>query len=249
MQALVRGGVMELEHILKRISEGLIFVDKNSAIRNSSRNKKIIYLPGLTTIYEPQCAKELMDWWVEKYPADFKSAEKVHVNFSYPQHRGNKCDIVFTSDELNSEKPEWAIELKKIAFLGDNGKNNDYGPSKLISPFLKDRSVAHDVVKLKEADIARKKAVIGYGFNYSEASLKLALEKHPEYSVIIRTATKIVKSGGTLDNKLELAPLLEIADFIVSKLDYVKPLVTLPFTGAWRHPLGGDGVIFAWELK
>jgi hypothetical protein len=109
--------------------------------------------------------------------------------------------------------------------------------------------VAHDVVKLKEANIARKKAVIGYGFNYSEDSLRIALEKHPKYSDRIKTALKIVKSGGTSDNKLELKPLLEIADFIVSKLNYVSPLVTIPFTGAWRHPLGGDGIIFAWEFK
>jgi len=239
---------MELSHILKRIAEGLIYVDKNAEIYNSSR-KGIKYLPGLTTIYEPQCAKELMDWWVAKYPDDFKSIKDVYVNYSYPMHAGNKCDIVFTADKINAKKPEWAIELKKIAFLGDNGKNNDYGPSKLISPFLKDRSVAHDVVKLREADIARKKAVIGYGFNYSEESLNIALEKHPKHLGIIKTAIKIVKSGGTLDNKLELAPLLEIADFIVSKLDYVKPLVTIPFSGAWRHPMGGDGVIFAWEFK
>jgi hypothetical protein len=239
---------MDLSHILNRIAEGLVYVDKNAEIYNSSRNG-IEYLPGLTTIYEPQCAKELMDWWVKKYPADFKSPLEVYINFSYPEHPGNKCDIVFTSDKSDSEKPEWAIELKKIAFLGDNGKNNDYGPSKLISPFLKDRSVAHDVVKLKEADIARKKAVIGYGFNYSEDSLKIALEKHPKYSERIKTAIKIVKSGGTSDNKLELKPLLEIADFIVSKLNYVNPLVTIPFNGAWRHPLGGDGIIFAWEFK
>ena len=239
---------MELSLILKRMAEGLIYVDENSEIYNSSRNG-IKYLPGLTTIYEPQCAKELMDWWINKYPEDFESTKNIYVNYSYPLKPGNKCDIVFTSDSLNAEKPEWAIELKKIAFLGDNGKNNDYGPSKLISPFLKDRSVAHDVVKLEEADIARKKAVIGYGFNYSEESLKIALEKHPKYSEIIKTAIKIVKSGGTSDNKLELAPLLEIADFIVSKLGYVKPLVTMPFSGAWRHPMGGDGIIFAWEFK
>lgn len=239
---------MELSHILKRITEGLIYVDKNAEIYNRSRNG-IKYLPGLTTIYEPQCAKELMDWWVAKYPDDFKSIKDVYVNYPYPIHTANKCDIVFTADKINAEKPEWAIELKKIAFLGDNGKNNDYGPSKLISPFLKDRSVAHDVVKLREADISRKKAVIGYGFNYSEESLNIALEKHPKHSEIIKTAIRIVKSGGTLDNKLELAPLLEIADFIVSKLDYVKPLVTIPFSGAWRHPMGGDGVIFAWEFK
>ena len=190
-----------------------------------------------------------MDWWIDTYPADFKSIKDVFVNYSYPMHPANKCDIVFTSDKLNPEKPEWAIELKKIAFLGDNGKNNDYGPSKLISPFLKDRSVAHDVVKLKESDISRKKAIIGYGFNYSEQSLKTALEKHPDHSDTIKTALKIIKSGGTLDNKLELGPLLEIADFIVSKLGYVKPLVTIPFDGAWRHPIGGNGLIFAWELE
>ena len=239
---------MDLKHILNRFSEGLLYVDEHSTIENSSRNG-IKYLPGLTTIYEPQCADELMKWWVNKYPEDFYSPYEVYVNHSYPDHPGNKCDILFTSDASNSGKPEWAIELKKIAFLGDNGKNNDYGPSKLISPFLKDRSVAHDVVKLKEADISRKKAVIGYGFNYSEETLKIALDKHPKYSDRIKTALKIVTAGGTLNNKLELAPLLEIADFIVSKLGFVKPLITLDFVGAWRHPLGGNGTIFAWELE
>lgn len=48
---------------------------------------------------------------------------------------------------------------------------------------------------------------------------------------------------------MELGPLLEIADFIVLKLGFVKPLVTIPFSGAWRHPMGGDGTIFAWEFK
>jgi hypothetical protein len=239
---------MNLTHILKRIAEGLIYVDKNSDIHNSSRNG-IKYLPGLTTIYEPQCADELMKWWVKKYPEDFHSPYEVYVNYSYPDHPGNKCDILFTSDVSKSGKPEWAIELKKIAFLGDNGKNNDYGPSKLISPFLKDRSVAHDVIKLHEADIARKKAVIGYGFNYSEESLNIALQKHPKYADRIKTALKIVKSGGTLDNELDLEPLLEIADFIVQKFGFVKPLVTIPFSDAWRHPMGGNGTIFAWEFK
>jgi hypothetical protein len=239
---------MELSHILKRFAEGLIFVDTNAEIYNQSRGG-IHYLPGLTTIYEPQCASELMKWWVDRYPEDFKSTNEVHVNFTYPNHPGNKCDIVFTSDEINPEKPEWAIELKKIAFLGDNGKNNDYGPSKLVSPFLKDRSVAHDVIKLKEADISRKKAIIGYGFNYSEESLNKALLLHPEHSDRIKTAIRIVKNGGTLDSRLDLEPLLEIADFILAKLECVKPLITIPFDDANRHPMGGSGTIFAWELK
>jgi hypothetical protein len=109
--------------------------------------------------------------------------------------------------------------------------------------------VAHDVIKLKEANISRNKAIIGYGFNYSEESLNKALLLHPEHSDRIKTAIKIVKNGGTLDSRLDLEPLLEIADFILAKLECVKPLITIPFDDANRHPMGGSGTIFAWELK
>ena len=80
-------------------------------------------------------------------------------------------------------------------------------------------------------------------------TVKKALGLHPEHTERIKTAIKIVKNGGTLDNKLELEPLLEIADFILAKLECVKPIVTIPFDGANRHPMGGSGTIFAWELK
>jgi hypothetical protein len=50
-------------------------------------------------------------------------------------------------------------------------------------------------------------------------------------------------------DKLEVAPLLGIADFIIEKLALTKPLVTREFKDAWHHPLGGNGTVFAWELK
>jgi hypothetical protein len=248
MNNTARGYQMQLEQILDRFSEGLVVVDREFNFINSSRNG-IKYLPGLSTIYEPQCAEEVMTWWKNTYPKDFHNLKNISTNYPYPEARANKCDIIFSSDDQELDNAEWAIELKKIAFLGDNGKNNDYGPSKLLSPFLKDRSLSHDIIKLNESKLARHKAVIGYGFDYTISSLDVALSKFPHEVDRIKNAKKTVKSAGMPGDKLEMKPLLDIADFIMEKLDLTKPLVTREFKDAWHHPLGGNGTVFAWELK
>ena len=145
--------------------------------------------------------------------------------------------------------PEWAIELKKIVFVGDNGKNNDYGPSKFISPFLKDRSLAHDVTKLKEANISRKKAVIGYGFNYDLPTLSQASQRFPQYSDRINNAIDVCKSAGMPNKDLNMDYLLDIADFIIQKQNVTGELMKREFKDAWKHPLGGNGIVFGWEIQ
>ncbi len=244
---------MEFDLILDRVSEGLVAVDANTTRINSS-NKGHIYLPGLPTLYEPQCAEELMNWWSVEYSNDFQNASQIETSFPYPDNKQNKCDIVFSTDGIwpalrGNELPEWAIEIKKIAFVGDNGKNNDYGPSKFISPFLKDRSLAHDVIKLKHAKIARKKAVIGYGFNYDSFTLKQALQKFPQFSDRVKNAMDVCKKAGMPNNDLNLNYLLEIADFIIQKQNVTGKMQTRNFVDAWKHPLGGNGIVFGWEIQ
>lgn len=243
---------MDFNHILSRIGLGLVRVDSSTTTVNES-NKGHSYLPGLPTLYEPQCADELMSWWVKDYSNDFIDSAHVQTSYAYPSNPRNKCDIVFSSDGIwPSHKtevlPEWAIEFKKIVFVGDNGKNNDYGPSKLLSPFLKDRSLSHDVLKLKNEEIARKKAVIGYGFNYDLDSLKIALGKFPEHVDRIKNAMKVCKNAGMPNNQLNMNYLLEISDFIIQKQEVTGPLQSIEFKNAWRHPLGGNGVVFGWEI-
>lgn len=243
---------MEFQSVLERIAEGLLFVDRTSTIINSSNNG-IRYLPGLPTLYENQCAVELMNWWKTSHPEDFQNLEQIQTSYPYPNNRRNMCDIVFSTDGRwpvanNSPLPEWAIELKKIVFVGDNGKNNDYGPSKFLSPFLKDRSLSHDVGKLQEATIARKKAVIGYGFNYDPLTLEEARLRFPEYSDRIDNAIDVCQRAGMENNSLHMRFLLDIAEIILERLGKTSPLVSKEFSNAWRHPLGGNGVIFGWEV-
>ena len=238
---------MDLALIVNRISEGIVSVDRTTKIVNQNKHGEN-YLPGIVTLYEPQFAKELMEWWKKSYSSDFQNIKNISTNYPYPNSTRTFCDIVFSSDN-NFSDPEWAIEIKKIAFVGDNGKNNDYGPSKLLSPYLKDRSLSHDVAKLNAEKIARKKAVIGYGFNYSPASLMKNLSIHPSENVRINNAIKVCKSAGMPDSELHLEPLIEAADFLVQRMNITNPVIQKIFAGANRHPLGGDGLIFAWELK
>ena len=94
---------MELTHILERISEGLVYVDKNSEINNSSR-KGIKYLPGLTTIYEPQCADELMKWWVKSHQKNMKS--RINSNIKPPDSFTVCKDIpTYCQGRIDSRSP------------------------------------------------------------------------------------------------------------------------------------------------
>jgi hypothetical protein len=244
---------VDFESILDRVSEGLVGVD-SSTIRVNNSRKGHVYLPGLPTLYEPQCAEELMIWWKNTHPEDFQNLNYIETSFPYPNNNRNMCDIVFSTDRIwsstnTNDLPEWAIELKKIVFVGDNGKNNDYGPSKFISPFLKDRSLAHDVIKLKEAKISRKKAVIGYGFNYDLATLSYASKRFPQYSDRIKNAIDVCKRAGMPNDDLNMNYLLDIADFIIQKQNVTGELRTRAFKDAWKHPLGGNGIVFGWEIQ
>jgi len=244
---------VDFHNILDRVSAGLVGVDSLTTLVNKS-TKGHVYLPGLPTLYEPQCAEELMDWWLKNHPQDFLNTKFVQTSYPYPNNKKNKCDIVFSTDGKwqangNDELPEWAIELKKIVFVGDNGKNNDYGPSKFISPFLKDRSLVHDIIKLQQANISRKKAVIGYGFNYDISTLNMALQKFPQFNDRIKNAIKVCKGAGMPNNQLDMSYLLDIADYIIQKQGLAGDLQTKTFQNAWKHPLGGNGIIFGWEIK
>lgn len=244
---------MNFNTILDRVAVGLVHVDSSTTTINKSR-KGHVYLPGLPTLYEPQCAEELMSWWVNAYSGDFMDVSHIQTSFLYPNSSKNMCDIVFSSDGIwpNSNMkvlPEWAIEIKKIVFVGDNGKNNDYGPSKFISPFLKDRSLAHDVVKLNSSSIARNKAVIGYGFNYDITTLTKALSMFPQFSDRIKNAMLVCKKAGMPNNELKMDYLLEIADFIIQKQGVTGSVQVRNFKNAWKHPLGGNGIVFGWEIK
>jgi hypothetical protein len=81
-----------------------------------------------------------------------------------------KCDVWL------GDPPLWAIEVKMARFKGDNGKPDDTALKDLLSPYEADRSALTDCIKLARDPIARRKALIVYGFDYPERPLDPAID-------------------------------------------------------------------------
>ena len=238
---------MELIQIVDRIMEGISYVDEHDLGGRVSRRTKIEYHPGVMTISETELIQLVALWWNAMHPEDFTPRNSLQTEVSYPNSGRNRCDFVFTTDN-NLSLPEWGVELKKPALIGDNGKNNDYNVPKVLSPYLKDRSLIHDIHRLSHENIARKKAVVGFMFGYSPETCAEALMRHPNSADRIKEIQKVCNANDPSQLKLDPRVLVETADIQFRHEGIVGELIIKEFKGLWRHPCGGDGVIFAWEV-
>ena len=240
---------MELEHIVDRFAEGLKFVDLNSLYIGSNQRTGATYLPGVPTMPEINVSKEVLAWWVTTYPDDFSPSNAQQTEVSYKDIPRAKCDIVFSSDGNWPSLPEWAIEVKRIQFVGDNGKNNDYNVPKILSPYLKDRSLIHDIRRMRDHPIARFQAVVGYAFSYDFETCKEALNRHPDESARVGEIRRVCRTNDPVVGVLKSDDLINNANLQFKNAGVVNKLVTKPFSDLWRHPCGGKGNVFAWQVE
>ena len=235
---------MDLEIIVSRYAEGLAAVDKLPIEPRTNKKTGEQYLPGIKTMLEPDLVLQIDTWWTSTYPNEFNPKGSNEVGVLYPDSTKNRCDHVFTTDGL-TENAEWAIEFKLLHLIGDNGKRNDFAPAKALSPFLKDRSLYHDVERLRTSSLARRRAVIAACFSYSPESCTQAMTLHPQHSNRISEILKTCKDNG---GRLSVRPLAEFADGILRVRQLVKGSYTAKRFEAWRHPCAGHGAVFGWEV-
>lgn len=250
---------VELHEILGRVAEGIPAVDSLTTTITVGNRKtdratgKLMpgktFLPGVKTMREPQFIAELVDWWKISHPEDFSPSLAIRTQEPYPDlPAGNDCDIVLSSNNSPLTKPEWAIEIKHISFCGDNGIKNDHGVQKMLSPYHKDRALIHDIERLSLSSLGARKAVIGYCFDYSFASCEEATKRHPEEVSRITNLKATCQGNDPVNGILNVGPLVDFADAIFQRQGIVKSHSRQMFTGAWRHPCGGNGTIFGWEV-
>jgi len=239
---------VELSTILKRFSEGLSFVDANTGHVSANRRTGEVYLPGVKTLSEPKFVEELLNWWRQFHSLDFKPENASDREVPYPNVPRAKCDLILSTDGSPLESPEWSIEVKHIALVGNNGNNNDYGVAKLLSPYLKDRALIHDLHRLKDHGIGKRKAVVGYCFEYDFESCRDALIQHPNQSEYIANIRKVCRKNDPSNGRYTVMDMIDFANEIFLNRGLVKPVQVENFQNAWRHPCGGKGNIFGWEL-
>jgi hypothetical protein len=239
---------MEISQIAARFAEGLIAVDAQTQHISANPRTGEVYQPGVKTMSEPKFVEELVAWWEKNYYTDFPTANAIATEVPYRNLPRAKCDLVLSTDGSPIESPEWSIEVKNIALVGNNGKNNDFGVAKILSPYLKDRSLIHDILRLKEFGIGRRKAVVGYCFDYSFDSCEEALMHHMNQGEYINNIHEVCRRNDPVGGTYSVVPMIEFADEIFQSKGLVNPVSLTKFSGAWRHPCGGNGYIFSWEL-
>ena len=263
---------MELEEIVSKVAKLIPVIDSNTKIQNRNRRNKRPYVKGVATLFEPQFTQELVAFWKKE---DGDSVSWINDEHPYPDGR-ETCDLVLSSKEEPHELGsfEWAIEMKYLRLVGNNGNNNDYVMQKAISPFLKDRSLVHDIEKLKNATFGKRKAVIFYGFDYNSDShnhADLICQRvidsigHTDYYVeapenldkflnddLIPTPNnlkRVIKSVDKYDDTYSLESVTKVIDafLTVNNIASKGPFVS-KFSDLERHPCGQFGRVVGWEI-
>lgn len=252
---------MDLSFIASRLAELLPIVDSKTTTQRASRSGSGDYIPCVGTIWEDDFTKEVITEWSKRYPSELPGFSDKWIEVKYPNRRGN-CDLcINTQDyeiELGEPKYEWAIEMKYVRFIGDNGKNNDYGVTKVASPYRKDRSSVLDAERLSDFTIAKRKAIIMYGFEFDSASYDHAISwcdknsKESEKSKNIERSNNMKKILHTEDpdlnemSMLSLIPLFEAASG-TRKIN-LSNCSHYEFDNLIKHPLYRKGRVIAWEV-
>jgi len=238
---------MELQTIVDRIAEGLEYLDANDSGGRVAQRDKQPFLPGVKTMYEREVTTKLAAWWNGKYPSDFGSGGEVRAEVPYPTRRSINCDLVAFGF---GGVPVWAIEVKHIALVGDNGKKNDYGVTKMLFTYLKDRSLRHDLVKMRSSDGFKcDGATIVYSFGYSPKTMAEAIYRFPsEVASRIKELDLVRKSVQDVRGTYSITPMIEIANMVLTSEHLVENHAQQSFV-AWKHPCGGEGLVAGWSAK
>ncbi len=235
---------MELQHIVDRYAEAIQVIDADPIFVAKPR-KNLTYPSSMKAMTEPEVVRHVDAAWATHHPGEFLDPDVKRTGVAYPTLSRTNCDHVFTTDSLQS-LPEWALEVKHPALIGSNGKRNDFTTAKMLSPFLKDRSLLHDVARLRAYPLARRHAVVGYAFIYDQASCDEAAKRHPmETSVIDEIRSVCDLNGGALD----IRPLLDFAEAIIGMRGMLAAPRSQAHFEAWGHPAGGRGVVFGFEVR
>ena len=141
-------------------------VDSGGPIARNARNG-LPYQPGIGPHTETQTVELVMD-----HLRANSSCPSFTLNVPYPGVSRQRCDLCFGSDP----QWEWAIELKLLRMMGDNGKPNDNMITHILSPYPIHRSALTDCEKLVGSDLPANKAVVIFGYDYEQYPVEPAID-------------------------------------------------------------------------
>jgi hypothetical protein len=150
---------LELQQIIEDVAVCIKRVDERRPTATNARTR-VSYQPGIGPHPETAAvlliAKELVELRPERY------RNRVSLGVSYPSSPREKCDLCLGT----TPAWDWAVEVKMLRLMGDNGKPNDNMLMHILSPYPTHRSALTDCSKLLRSGLLGRKAITIYGFDY-----------------------------------------------------------------------------------
>jgi hypothetical protein len=153
-------GPLTLSQLARDFSDSLVRVDALKPVWSP-------FQAGIGPHPEAEAVKLITNDMRAAHPERYIS---LALGFPYPDRRRQRCDVVI------GDPAEWAVEIKLLRLLGDNGKANDNMLMHVLSPYPAHRSALTDVAKLRSSTFSCHLAILIYGFDYEAWPLEPAIQ-------------------------------------------------------------------------
>jgi hypothetical protein len=148
---------LTLEELVAAFARGVEASDRRG-IQAANRRSGLLYQPGIGPHAEDDTVRLVM---LEVAASLGLGPDGYTLGARYPSMPRQRCDLCIGVDPIWA----WAIEVKMLRLLGDNGNLNDNMLMHILSPYPQHRSALTDCEKLLASGFLGRKAVLIYGYN------------------------------------------------------------------------------------
>jgi hypothetical protein len=159
---------LALSDLVDAFARAIEKVDALAPVARSHRSG-MPYKPGIGPHTEAQTIKSIMGYLAE---ADRHHFGSYQLGVPYGDGTRQTCDLCLGSPR----QWDWAVEVKMLRLVGDNGKLNDNILMHILSPYPAHRSALTDCTKLVMSKLGRRNAVIIYGYEFPAWPMSPAID-------------------------------------------------------------------------
>jgi hypothetical protein len=243
------------------IKQALEYIDLHTNTINTVTYRNIGPVncePSVHSLKEGQLVEEIRSY-LSNYHINFPASNVVFsnivINNRYPSNGGRnvkKVDLEFTT---NNEK--WIVEFKKFNMIGNNGKQNDNGIQKALSPFPIHRSFLGDYVYLNDLKQSLnnpnyKYAVIAIGFNYPQIPPPNQ-GNYPHSPNLPYTVDRRIENVNNVCDRnsgdYNVTTIYDQFELFINRINIGQyNIIKHDFDAKSKHPCSGEGKLFGVEI-
>lgn len=155
--------MVELGQFVDGLARGIEASDSRSPVAVGQRSGRV-FRPGIG----PHSESETITLALSEASVGLELS-RLEREVPYPAISRSRCDIVIDGSA------GWAIEVKLLRLLGDNGLKNDNMLMHILSPYPMDHSALSDCPKLLQSGFEGRKAIVIIGYDYDALPLGPAI--------------------------------------------------------------------------